>query len=76
MRVEVSSVDKPSIDGLGVASSVVFKWRLPEVCGEGAVGDPSGGLFELSYLRGTFSMSFYCSYSVRSLASSLALSIA
>jgi hypothetical protein len=53
MRVEVSSVDKTSIYGVGVASAVVFERRFSEIGGEGTVGDPSGSLLELNDFRCT-----------------------
>lgn len=48
MRVKISTINKTAIDGFGIASAVVFKWRFTEVSGKGTVGNPSGGLFELS----------------------------
>ena len=47
MRVEISSIDEPSIYRLGVASSIIFKGRLSKVSSKRAIGNPSGGLFEL-----------------------------
>lgn len=48
MRVKISAINKTTIDGFGIASAVVLKWRFTEVSGKGTVGNPSGGLFELS----------------------------
>lgn len=48
MRVKISTINKTAIDGFGIASAVVFEWRFTEVSGKGTVGNPSGGLFELS----------------------------
>lgn len=48
MGVKIGSINETAIDGFGVASAVVFEWRFTEVSGEGTVGYPSGGLFELS----------------------------
>lgn len=60
--VKVSTIDKSSIDGMGVSSAVVFKGWFSEVCGESTVGDPSGGLFKLNRLTITCSISFCCSF--------------
>ena len=35
MGVQIGAVDKPSIDGMGVASAVVFEGWLSEIGGEG-----------------------------------------
>lgn len=47
MGVKISSVDEASVDGMGIASAVVFEGRLSEIGGEGRVRDPSGCLLEL-----------------------------
>jgi hypothetical protein len=59
--VEVGAVEEAPIDGVRVASAVVFEGRFSEVSGEGAVRDPPCGLFELHINPYTFSMSFSCS---------------
>lgn len=46
--VKISSVDEASVDGVGIASAVVFEGRLSEIGGEGRVRDPSGCLLELN----------------------------
>lgn len=48
MGVEVGAVDESSVDGVGIAAAVVLKGRFAEIGGEGRVGNPSGGLLELS----------------------------
>jgi hypothetical protein len=46
--VKIGSVDEASVDGVGIASAVVFEGRLSEIGGEGRVRDPSGCLLELN----------------------------
>ena len=47
MGVQVGPIDKPSLDRLGIAASVVLEGRFPEVSCERTVGDPPCGLLEL-----------------------------
>lgn len=47
VRVEISSIDKASINRFCISSSVVFKRRFSEVSHKWTVWNPSGGLLEL-----------------------------
>lgn len=48
MGVKISTINKTTIDRFGITSAIILKWRFSEISGEGTVGYPSGGLFELS----------------------------
>jgi len=48
MRIKICAVDEPSINRIGVASSIVLKGRFPEIGSKSTVGDPSCCLFELN----------------------------
>lgn len=48
MRVEISAINKATINGFGVSSAIILEWRFTEVSGKRTVRYPSGGLFKLS----------------------------
>lgn len=62
MRVQVGTIDQPSVNGMRVSSAIVFERRFPKIGGEGAVGYPSGSLLKLNKAIGTFSISFSFSF--------------